>query len=95
VSLILFLSISSGYLLDLFTDAALPFLDALTTWGAVVATYMVAKKLIENWIYWFVVDTISIFLFLSRDLYLTALLFVGYLIIIMFGYRAWKRSMQG
>ena len=94
MSLILFLSISSGYLLDLFTDAALPFLDALTTWGAVVATYMVAKKLIENWIYWFVVDTISIFLFLSRDLYLTALLFVGYLIIIMFGYRAWKRSMQ-
>ena len=66
MSLILFLSISSGYLLDLFTDAALPFLDALTTWGAVVATYMVAKKLIENWIYWFVVDTISIFLFLSR-----------------------------
>tara|TARA_Y100001936_G_C16029105_1_gene644394 strand:- start:1327 stop:1635 length:309 start_codon:yes stop_codon:yes gene_type:complete len=95
MSLILFLSISSGYLLDSFTDAALPFVDALTTWGAVIATYMVAKKLIENWIYWFVIDTISIFLFLSRDLYLTALLFVGYLIIIIFGYRAWKRSMQG
>jgi nicotinamide mononucleotide transporter len=59
----------------------------------VVATYMVAKKLIENWIYWFVIDFISVFLFLSRDLFLTALLFVGYLVIIIFGYRAWKLSM--
>jgi len=81
------------YILDNYTDAALPFFDALTTWGAVVATYMVAKKLIENWIYWFVIDFISVFLFLSRDLFLTALLFAGYLVIIIFGYRAWKLSM--
>ena len=93
LGLILFLSLTSGYILDIYTDAALPFFDALTTWGAVVATYMVAKKLIENWIYWFVIDFISVFLFLSRDLFLTALLFVGYLVIIIFGYRAWKLSM--
>ena len=41
----------------------------------------------------FVIDFISVFLFLSRDLFLTALLFVGYLVIIIFGYRAWKLSM--
>tara|TARA_B100001778_G_scaffold314817_1_gene300370 strand:+ start:1219 stop:1782 length:564 start_codon:yes stop_codon:yes gene_type:complete len=93
LALILFLSISSGYILDNYTEAALPFFDALTTWGAVVATYMVAKKLIENWIYWFVIDFVSIFLFLSRDLFLTALLFVGYLVIIIYGYRTWKISM--
>ena len=75
ISLIFLLTFSSGYLLELYTDAALPYLDALTTWGAIVATYMVAKKLIENWIYWFVIDSISIFLFISRDLNLTALLF--------------------
>ena len=74
------------------TEAALPFLDALTTWGAIIATYMVAKKLIENWIYWFVIDSISIFLFISRDLNLTALLFAGYLIIICFGYRSWSKA---
>ena len=93
LGLILFLSLTSGYILDIYTDAALPFFDALTTWGAVVATYMVAKKLIENWIYWFAIDFISIFLFLSRDLFFTALLFAGYLVIIVFGYRAWKLSM--
>ena len=54
---------------------------------------MVAKKLIENWIYWFVVDLISVFLFLTRDLYLTAGLFIVYLIIIVFGYKTWKKSM--
>jgi len=53
---------------------------------------MVAKKLIENWIYWFVIDSISIFLFISRDLNLTALLFAGYLIIICFGYRSWSKA---
>ena len=92
ISLILLLSLISGYLLDRYTEAALPFLDALTTWGAIFATYMVAKKLIENWIYWFVIDSISIFLFISRDLNLTALLFTGYLVIIFFGYRSWSKA---
>ena len=88
------LTLLSGYLLERYTEAALPFLDALTTWGAIIATYMVAKKLIENWIYWFVIDSISIFLFISRDLNLTAILFAGYLVIIYFGYRSWSKARQ-
>ena len=91
--LILVLTIISGYLLSKYTSASLPYFDAFTTWGAVVATYMVAKKLLENWIYWFVIDFVSVFLFISRELYITAFLFTGYLIIIVFGYLAWKRSM--
>ena len=91
ISLILLLTLLSGYLLDKYTEAALPFLDALTTWGAIIATYMVAKKLIENWIYWFVIDSISIFLFVSRGLYLTSFLFFVYLIIIYFGYKSWTK----
>jgi len=91
ILLILFLTVSSGYLLDRFTEAALPFWDALTTWGAIVTTYMVAKKILENWIYWFVIDLISVFLFASRELYLTAFLFFSYLFIIVIGYRSWNR----
>ena len=90
-SIVLILSIVSATLLRFFTDAALPFLDALVTWGAVVATYMVAKKLLENWIYWLVIDSISIFLFISRDLFPTAFLFVIYIIIIIYGYRSWSK----
>ena len=91
ISIILALSFLSGFLLERFTDAALPFLDALVTWGAVVATYMVAKKLLENWIYWFVIDATSIFLFIARDLWLTAALFMIYIVIIYFGYQSWNK----
>ena len=91
ILLILFLTVSSGYLLDRFTGAALPFWDALTTWGAIVTTYMVAKKVLENWIYWFVIDLISVLLFASRELSLTAFLFFSYLFIIVIGYRSWNR----
>ena len=93
-SMVLMLSIISATMLRFFTDAALPFLDALVTWGAVVATYMVAKKLLENWIYWLVIDSISIFLFISRGLFPTAFLFGVYIIIIIYGYRSWSKKLQ-
>ena len=89
ISLIILLALSSGWALEKFTNAALPFIDSLTTWGAIVTTYMVAKRLLENWIYWFVIDTISVFLFYSRGLFLTSMLFFVYLIIIYFGYKSW------
>ena len=84
---------SSGFLLERYSDAALPFADAFTTWAAVVATWMVARKILENWIYWFVIDAVSVYLYLSRELYFTAALFVAYLVMIVFGYRSWRRSM--
>ena len=95
ISIILALSLLSGSLLERYTDAALPFLDALVSWGAVVATYMVAKKLLENWIYWFVIDATSIFLFIERDLWLSAILFATYLVIIFFGYQSWNKVRGG
>ena len=93
-SMVLMLSIISATMLRFFTDAALTFLEALVTWGAVVATYMVAKKLLENWIYWLVIDSISIFLFISRGLFPTAFLFGIYIIIIIYGYRSWSKKLQ-
>jgi nicotinamide mononucleotide transporter len=92
VTLIFVLAYASGLLLEKYTAAALPFLDAFTTWGAIVTTYMVANKVLENWIYWFVIDSISIYLFISRGLYFTAFLFIIYLFMIVVGYRTWQRS---
>ena len=91
ISLIFLLALASGWMLEKFTNAALPFIDSLTTWGAIVTTYMVAKRLLENWIYWFAIDTISVFLFYSRGLFLTSILFFVYLIIIYFGYKSWTK----
>ena len=52
-----------------------------------------ARKVLENWIYWIVIDATSIFLYLDRGLYLYAGLFVAYLVIAVFGYFGWRRSM--
>ena len=86
--------IISGYLLSLNSNAVAPYIDSFTTWGAILATFMVARKVLENWIYWFVIDFVSVFLFLSRELYPTAVLFVIYLVIIVFGYRTWLKAMR-
>jgi nicotinamide mononucleotide transporter len=83
-----------GAILTARTDAALPYLDSFTTIAALVTTYMVAKKVLENWIYWFVIDALSIYLYVSRELYLFAALFAGYLVLIVIGYRAWSRQLR-
>jgi len=94
VGSVLLLVYISGELLTRYSDAALPFLDSLTTWGAVVATFMVTRKILENWIYWFVIDAVSIALYIQRDLFFTAALFLVYLVMIVIGYRSWRASMQ-
>ena len=90
---IVFLVFVSGELLSRYSQAALPFLDSFTTWGAVIATFMVARKVLENWIYWFAIDAVSIGLYFSRELYFTAVLFAAYLVMIVIGYRSWRASM--
>jgi len=95
VASVLLLVAISGSLLARFSDAALPHLDSFTTWGAIVATFMVARKVLENWLYWFVIDAVSIVLYLGRDLYFTAGLFAAYLVMIVIGYRSWRASMAG
>lgn len=86
---VLLVSAASGSLLERFTGAALPYLDSFTTWGSILTTWMVARKILENWLYWLVIDSVSIYLYLDRELYLTAVLFAAYLIIVLFGYRQW------
>lgn len=88
------LTFVSGYLLNSGTDAKLPFLDSFTTWASVVTTFMVARKVLENWIYWLVIDSVSIYLYLDRELYFTALLFAVYIVIIFFGWFSWLKSYQ-
>ena len=84
----------NGYLLDTRTDAAFPYLDAVTTWAAIWATFLVARKVLENWWYWLVIDAIYVFLYWSRDLEWTAGLFVFYIALIPIGLVSWTRSMR-
>ncbi len=81
----------NALLLEQFSTAALPWADALVTWGAVATTWMVARKVLENWLWWLVVDAASLAIYVARDLWLTAALFAVYLVMAVAGWRAWRR----
>jgi nicotinamide mononucleotide transporter len=85
------LTLASGYFLSTRTQAAWPYLDSFTTWASVITTFMVAKKILENWFYWFVIDSTSVFLYLDRDMPLTAVLFIVYVVLVVCGYVTWRR----
>ena len=84
----------SGYLLATYTDAEFPYVDSLTTWSSIWATFLVARKVLENWWYWLAIDIASTFIYCIRDLELTAMLFIVYVIMIPFGLVSWRRSMR-
>jgi len=87
---VLIASAISGYGLSAYTDSRLPYLDSLTTWASVATTLMVARKVLENWLYWLVINSASIYLYIDRELYQTAGLFVLYLVLSVLGYRRWR-----
>ena len=92
ISISTFLFLSLGFLFDNYTSQANPYTDAFSTVFSLGATYMVTKKVLENWIYWVVIDAVCIYLFVSRELYLTAVLFFIYTLIALFGYFQWRRK---
>lgn len=71
--------------------AALPYLDAGITSFSILATWLIARKYLENWIYFIMIDAVSIFLFASRGMYLLAFLFVIYTFLATYGYFKWKK----
>lgn len=94
IGVVLIASLCSGYLLERYTDAAWPYTDSFTTWGSIVTTYMVTRKVLENWLYWLVIDGICIFVYWERGLHLTALLFVAYLVICSCAFFRWQRQLR-
>ncbi|MFA5494699.1 MAG: nicotinamide riboside transporter PnuC [Porticoccaceae bacterium] len=82
----------TGYMLDTTSDAAWPYVDSLITWGSVAVTWMVAKKILENWLYWIVINSVCIFMYFDRGLYLSSTLFAFYVVIAIFGYYSWRSS---
>jgi len=90
---VLILTLLTGWLESRYTSAAFPYLDAFTTWGSVVTTWMVARKVLENWLYWLIVDSVMVYLSYVSGLPATALLFLIYLGIVIAGFISWRRSL--
>jgi nicotinamide mononucleotide transporter len=81
-----------GWLMSRYTGAALPYFDAFVTVSSVVTTYMVARKILENWLYWLVIDSLSLWLYWQRELFLYTGLFALYLVLVVIGLVRWHRD---
>jgi nicotinamide mononucleotide transporter len=83
-----------SYLLSNYTDSNVPLIDSATTSIFIVGMWLMARKKIENWIYWIIGDIISIPLYFYKDLALTSIQFTVFLILAILGYIEWRKKLK-
>lgn len=90
ISIVLFFLIA--WILVNFTNSDLPYWDSFTTSLSFVATWMLARKILENWLIWIVVDAVSVAIYIYKDLYPTAILFLFLTFLAYVGYKKWEKE---
>jgi nicotinamide mononucleotide transporter len=80
------------FILKRFTDSTVPYMDSFTTALSITATWMLARKYIEHWLIWIIVDTVSAGLYVYKGLWPTVILFIVYTIMAIIGYIEWKKD---
>ena len=90
ITIILFIFIA--FILQKFTDSDIALWDAFTTAASITATWMLAKKIIEHWLVWIVVDSVSVGLYIFKGLYPTSLLFFVYTTLAIVGFIEWRKT---
>lgn len=88
------LTIISGYILINFTGSTLPWWDAFTTSASIVAMWMLARKILENWLFWVVIDLISMGIYIYKGLFPTVILFFVYSTVAIVGYFEWRKDLK-
>ena len=94
VGVLALISLVLGYIMANYTDADFAYLDATTTVFSVFTTWMVTQKILENWLYWLVIDAASIYLYLNKSFNLTAGLFILYCVLAVVGYIQWRNQLK-
>ncbi|SEL11259.1 nicotinamide mononucleotide transporter [Colwellia chukchiensis] len=90
ICILALLSIALGWLMANYTPTDFPYLDSATTLFAVFATYLLTQKVVENWLYFVVIDLVSIYLYIEKGLLPTAALFCCYVVLALYGYFQWR-----
>ena len=88
-----FFFITLSYFLSNYTDSNVPVIDSLTTSIFIVGMWLMARKKIENWIYWIIGDVISIPLYFYKELALTSVQFTVFLVLAILGFLEWRRKL--
>jgi len=86
-------SLVNGWLVGREAGGWVPYVDALVAWGSVLATVMVTRKVLENWLYWIALDSIAAVLYWTQGFQATAVLFVVYVAIAVRGYFEWRADL--
>ncbi len=86
------LTMLAGFLLTRYTDADLPYADATTTTASLLASWLMARKYLENWLVWIGVDVLGTGIYLYKGLWLTSLLFALLTLMAARGYRQWQEA---
>ncbi|MBI1224400.1 MAG: hypothetical protein GC192_04105 [Bacteroidetes bacterium] len=87
------LTFALGFLFKKYTTTSFPYADSFITAFSIIATFLTIKKVLENWLYWVLFDTLAIFLFLAKDAVLVAVVMVVYTAMAIYGYLNWKKEM--
>src|SRR5688572_4332133 len=81
-----------GFYFQNFTDASYPVLDSSLAAFSLVGQFLLTRKKIENWVLWFVVDVVYVWLYVQKEAYLTAILYFVFLGLAIQGFLAWRRE---
>ncbi|RTE85751.1 MULTISPECIES: nicotinamide riboside transporter PnuC [Gammaproteobacteria] len=87
-------SVLVAYYMQTYTRADSVMLDTFTTVASLAVQWMVAKKILENWLYWIVIDAFYVYLFATEGFWLTALLYSAFLVMAGYGYKQWQAQLK-
>ena len=93
IGFVLAVGLLNGWIIARSQGGLVPYVDALVAWASVLATWLVARKVLENWLYWIAIDAIAALLYWSQGFHATAVLFVVYVVIAVRGYLAWRSDL--
>jgi nicotinamide mononucleotide transporter len=88
------LFITAALMLDRYTPSDVPWGDSFTTAGSVIATWMLARKILEHWLLWIVIDAVAVSLYFYKGMYPTVFLYLVYTFIAVIGYFQWKKTIK-
>jgi len=86
------LSVATGYYLEITETSQRPYLDASITIFSVMNTWLMAQKILQNWLYWVIIDIAAVKLYIDTSYYATAVLFAIYSVLAINGYLSWSKQ---
>ncbi len=87
-------SVVVGYLSNTYIGANFAYIDAFVMVFSVIATWMLANKILENWLYWIMTDSVATFLYFKSGYYATVVLFSLYVVLAFWGYYSWRKDVS-